>query len=84
MLLLVQQQIHPKVMTNMLKKVFKWPEFHPSGVTSYKIYTLVSIDINLYQVVFFSLDWQEIKITIQEKYLVLCSDLKWSVAIVAK
>ena len=35
-----QQQTHPKVMTNMLKKVFNWSEFHLSEVTSYKILTL--------------------------------------------
>jgi hypothetical protein len=35
-----QQQTHPKVMTNMLKKVFNWSEFHLSEVTSYKIHTL--------------------------------------------
>jgi hypothetical protein len=37
----VQQQTHPKVMTNMLKKVFNWSDVHLSEVTSYKIYTLV-------------------------------------------
>ena len=31
---------HPKVMTNMLKKVFNWSEVHLSEVTSYKIHTL--------------------------------------------
>jgi hypothetical protein len=36
----VQQQTHPKVMTNMLKKVFNWSEVHLSEVTSYKIHTL--------------------------------------------
>ena len=35
-----QQQTHPKVMTNMLKKVFNWSEVHLSEVTSYKIHTL--------------------------------------------
>ena len=38
---LQQQQTHPKVMTNMLKKVFNWSEFHLSEVTSYKIHTLL-------------------------------------------
>ena len=33
---------HPKVMTNMLKKVFNWSEVHLSEVTSYKIYILGS------------------------------------------
>ena len=32
---------HPKVMTNMLQKVFNWSEVHLSEVTSYKIHTLV-------------------------------------------
>ena len=36
----VQQQTHPKVITNMLKKVFNWSEVHLSEVTSYKIHTL--------------------------------------------
>ena len=31
---------HPKVMTNMLKKVFNWSKVHLSDVTSYKIHTL--------------------------------------------
>ena len=35
-----QQQTQPKVMTNMLKKVFNWWEVHLSEVTSYKILTL--------------------------------------------
>jgi hypothetical protein len=35
-----QQQTHPKLMTNMLKKVFNWSEVHLSKVTSFKIYTL--------------------------------------------
>ena len=35
-----QQQTHPKLMTNMIKKVFNWSEVHLSKVTSYKIYTL--------------------------------------------
>ena len=30
---------HPKVMTNMLKKVFNWSEVRLSEVTSYKIHT---------------------------------------------
>ena len=38
----VQQQ-NPKVMTNMLKKVFNWSEVHLSEVTSYKIHTLAQI-----------------------------------------
>jgi hypothetical protein len=38
--LLHQQRNHPKVMTNMLKKVFNWSEVHLSEVTSNKIHTL--------------------------------------------
>ena len=34
------QQTHPKVMTNMLKKVFNWSEVHLSEMTCYKIHTL--------------------------------------------
>jgi hypothetical protein len=34
LLVLVQQQTQPKVMTNMLKKVFNWSEIHLSEVTS--------------------------------------------------
>jgi hypothetical protein len=37
----VQQQTHPKVMTNMLKKVFYWSKVHLSEMTSYKIHTLM-------------------------------------------
>ena len=44
-----QQQTHPKVMTNMLKKVFNWSEVHLSEVTSYKIHILVSM-LQLYTV----------------------------------
>ena len=36
----VQQHTHPKVMANMLKKVFNGSEVHLSGVTYYKIHTL--------------------------------------------
>ena len=38
-----QQQTHPKVMTNMLKKVFNWSEVQLSEVTSYKIHTLATL-----------------------------------------
>ena len=41
-LLWVQQQTHPKVMTNMLKKMFNWSEVHLSEVTFYKILTLLA------------------------------------------
>jgi hypothetical protein len=34
--------------------------------------------------VFLSLGWQEVKILSEEQILVLCSALKWRVAIVAK
>ena len=37
----VQQQTHPKVTTNVLKKVFNWSEVHLSEVTPYKIHNLV-------------------------------------------
>ena len=35
-----QQQAHPKMMKNMLKKVFNWSKVHLSEVTFYKIHTL--------------------------------------------
>ena len=37
---LVEQQTHPKVMTNMLKKVFNWSEVHLFEMDFYKICTL--------------------------------------------
>ena len=40
LLLLVEQQTHPKVMASMLKKVFNWSEVHLSEITSYKIHNL--------------------------------------------
>ena len=36
-----QEQTHPKVMINMLNKVFNWSEVLLLKVTSYKIHTLV-------------------------------------------
>ena len=40
MRVLVEQQTHPKVMTNMLKKVFNWSEVHLFEMDFYKICTL--------------------------------------------
>ena len=39
-------ETHPKVMTNMLKKVFNWSEVRLSEVTSYKIHTLEETEIS--------------------------------------
>ena len=53
------QQTHPKVMTNMLKKVFNWSEVHLSKVTSYKIHTLETAQKQLNSIETLKLEWEE-------------------------